>query len=153
MVPREELKTLIDQMPEEKLDLVRMNLESILHPPVPNPKVEKMERRSEEFRGHLIERLKRLQAGNDPGTIRGFGGGGGFGSGPAPKRGNGEHGYSWQDGRARIKQRLVLHEDHEVDLVERLQLTEDEKTLVYEQEIYAEGRSVKRREEFPVMGR
>jgi hypothetical protein len=47
----------------------------------------------------------------------------------------------------------VLHEDHEVDLVERLQLTEDEKTLVYEQEIYAEGRSVKRREEFPVMGR
>lgn len=38
-----------------------------------------------------------------------------------------------------------------MDFVERLQLSEDKKTLIYEQEIYAEGRSVKRREEFPVM--
>ena len=152
MASRDELKTLIDQMPEEKLDLVRMNLESILHPPAPNPWVEKIMRRSEEFQKQLPERLKQLQAGNPPDSIHGFHGGGSFGSGPPPIRGNGEHSYGWQEGRAVVRHRLLLHENHEMDFVERLQLTEDEKTLVYEQEIYAEGRSVKRREEFPVIG-
>jgi hypothetical protein len=152
MASRDELKTLIDQMPEEKLDLVRMNLESILHPPAPNPLVEKIMRRSEEFQKQLPERLKQLQAGNPPDSIRGFHGGGGFGSGPPPMKGNGDCSYSWQEGRVVVRHRFVLHENHEMDFVERLQLTEDEKTVVYEQEIYAEGRSVKRREEFPVIG-
>lgn len=151
MASRDDLKTLIDQMPEEQLDLARMSLESILHPPALNPMVEKMMRRSEELRSQLPERLKQLQAGNPPGSIRGFLGGGGFGSGSLPRKGNGEHALSWQEGRAHIRHRLVLHEDHEMDFVERLELAEDEKTLIYEQEIYAGGRSVRRREEFPVM--
>ena len=71
MASRDELKTLIDQMPEEKLDLVRMNLESILRPPAPNPLVEKIMRRSEEFQKQLPDRLKQLQAGNPPDSIRG----------------------------------------------------------------------------------
>ncbi len=37
-----------------------------------------------------------------------------------------------------------------MDIVERLQLTEDATMLIFEQEIYAEGRIAKRREEFPV---
>lgn len=153
MASRDELKTLIDQMPEEKLDWVRMNLESILHPPDPNPMVEKVMRRSREFATQLPERLKQLQAGNTPARPGGFSGGGGFGWGPAPHKGNGEHAYSWQEGRAHVQHRFLLHEDHEMDFVERLQLTEDEKTLVYEQEIDAEGRSIRRKEEFPVRGR
>jgi hypothetical protein len=151
MMTRDELKTLIDQMPEEELDLVRVNLERIMHPPASNPLVEKMMRRSEELRSQLPERLKQLQAGNPPESIRGFYGGGSLGSGPHPSRGYGEHAFSWQEGRAHVRHRLLLHEDHEMDFVERLQLTEDEKMLVYEQEIYAEGRFVKRREEFPAM--
>jgi hypothetical protein len=153
MALRDELKILIDQMPDEKLDLVRMNLEDILHPPALNPWVEEIMHRSEEFQKQLPDRLKQLQAGNPPGSVRGFSGGGGFGSGPPPMKGNGAHSYSWQEGRAHVVHTLRLHEDHEIDFVERLQLTEDEKTLVYEQEIYAEGRSVKRREEFPVIRR
>lgn len=151
MATRGELKTLVDQMPEESLDLVQANLQSILNPPAPNPMVEKIIQRSEELRNQLPERLKRLQAGNPPNSILGFYGGGGFGSGPPPKRGNGEQSYSWQEGRASVKHRLVLHEDHEIDFVERLELTGDEKTLIYEQEIYSEGRTLRRREEFPVV--
>jgi hypothetical protein len=37
MATREELKALIDQLPEEKLGLASLNLESILHPPALNP--------------------------------------------------------------------------------------------------------------------
>lgn len=62
MVTRDELKSLIEKMPEGKLDLVRMNLDNILHLPAPNPMIEKMMRRSEEFRKQLPERLKQLQA-------------------------------------------------------------------------------------------
>lgn len=54
---------------------------------------------------------------------------------------------------AHLTHSLRLHENHEIDLVERLQLTEDEKTLVDELEIYAEGPAVKRKEVFPVVGR
>jgi hypothetical protein len=148
MATRDELMSLIEEMPEEKLDLVRMNLESILHPPAPNPMIEKVMRRAEEFQKQLSERLKELQEGNPLDSIRGFSGSGGFGG--FPGKGNGEHSYSWQEGHTHVKHRFVLHDNHELDFVERLQLSEDKKALVYDQEIYAGGRSVKRREEFPV---
>ena len=44
---------------------------------------------------------------------------------------------------------LILHAGRENDIVERL-ITQDEKFLCYEQELYAGGRVVKREEEFPV---
>jgi len=140
MPTREELISLINQMPEAKLDLVRVNLESILNPPAPNPMMEKMMRRSEEFRAELPERLKQLQAGNSPEIPRGFHG---YGSGTG-------FSYSWQENRAHVTHRVQLHGGHEIDFVDRLELSEDETTLLYEQEIYAGGRSVKRREEFLV---
>jgi hypothetical protein len=43
----------------------------------------------------------------------------------------------------------MIHAGREMDIVE--QLTEDETKLIFEQEIYAEGRIVKRKEEFPVV--
>jgi hypothetical protein len=82
MPTRDELKAIIDRMPPEKLDLVHMNLESILHPPVLHPQVEQIMRRSEELQRELAERLPQLQAGCKPETIRGFDGGGGIGCGP-----------------------------------------------------------------------
>jgi len=148
MAPRDELKSLIDQIPEDKLKSVRMNLESILHPRPSNPVIEKMERRSEEIRKQLPERLKQLQAGNRPGMSFGFIGGDSFAAGPAPHKGSGECAHTWREGRAHVKHKLLFHEDREIDIVERLEITEDERTLVYEQEIFVEGRSVKRREEF-----
>jgi hypothetical protein len=148
-VTRDQLKALIEQMPEDKLDLVRMNLESILHPLQPNPWIERIMRRSEEFRRELPERLKRVQAGCKPEMIRGFSMGGGFGSMPGG-RFDGEHMYSWQEDRTRVTHRMALYNSYEIDIVDRLQLTEDEKMLIYDQEIYVGDRAVKRREEFPL---
>jgi hypothetical protein len=150
MPTRDDLKALIDQMPPEKLDLVRMNLESLLHPPAPNAKVEKAIKRSEEFTKQLPERLKQLQAGCKPETIRGFSGGGAFGNGPGFRGGQGHVAYSWWEDITHVTHRFVLHAGRELDIVERLQLTEDETKLIHELELYAEGRVVKRKEEFPV---
>jgi hypothetical protein len=149
MPTRDELKAIIDQMPPEKLDLVHMNLESILHPPVLHPQVEQIMRRSEELQRELVERLPQLQAGCKPETIRGFDGGGGIGCGPG-LRNQGGYSYSWFEGITHVTHRLMIHAGREMDIVERLQLTEDETMLIFEQEIYAEGRIVKRKEEFPV---
>ena len=148
-VTRDQLSALIEQMPEDKLDMIRMNLESILDPPQPNPRIEQIMRRSEEFQKQLPERLKQLQAGCKPEMVRGFSMGGGFGSMPGG-RGDGEHKYSWQEDRAIVTHRMVLYDGYEIDIVDRLKLTEDEKTLVYEQEIYVGDCAVKRREEFPL---
>jgi hypothetical protein len=151
MPTRNDLKTLIDEMPPEKLDVVRMNLENILHPPAPNAKVERIIRRSEEFQKQLPERLKQLQAGCKPETIRGFSGGGGFGAGPGLRGGQGQVAYSWWEDITYVTHRFVLHGGREMDIVERLQLAEDDTKLIHELEIYAEGRVVKRKEEFPVI--
>jgi len=48
---------------------------------------------------------------------------------------------------------LLIQEDREIDIVERLELAENEKTLIYEQEIFVEGRSVKSREEFALISK
>jgi hypothetical protein len=152
MSTREDLKALIDQLPEEKLDLAGLSLDSILNPPVPNPRIEQFRQRSEEFQKQLPERLKQLQAGGDPSVVRGFsmaGGHGGLGS--EPRQAYGQHSYSWQEERARVTHRLILHAGHEIDIVERLEITVNGRFLRYEQELYSGGRVVKRKEEFPAV--
>ena len=74
-----------------------LSLENILHPPAPDPRSQQFRQRSEEFQKQLPERLKQLQAGSDPGVVRGFGmvgGAGGFGSGR--RQAYGIYSYSWQ---------------------------------------------------------
>jgi hypothetical protein len=150
MATREELKALIDELPEEKLGLASLNLESILHPPAPNPRIEQFIQRSEEFQKQLPERLKQLQAGGDPSVLRGFGMVGGTGGlGPGRRQAFGQHSYSWQEKRSHVTHRLILHAGHDIDIVERLEITADERFLLYEQELYSGGRVVKRKEEFP----
>jgi hypothetical protein len=150
MATREELKALIDQLPEEKLDLAGLSLKSILHPPVPNPRVERFKQRSEDFQKQLPERLKQLQAGGDPSVVRGFGMvGGTVGLGSERRQAHGQYSYSWQEERAHVTHRLILHAGQEIDIVERLEIAANERFLLYEQELYSGGRVVKRREEFP----
>jgi hypothetical protein len=150
MPTRDDLKALIDEMPPEMLDSVRMNLESILRPPEPNPKVERAIKRSEELTRQLPERLKKVQAGCKPETIRGFSGGGAFGTGPGLRGGQGQVASSWWEDITYVTHPFVLHAGREMDIVERLQLAEDGTKLIHELDIYAEGRVVKRKEEFPV---
>jgi hypothetical protein len=144
---REDLKTLIDQAREDKLDLIRSSLEGILHPRSRDPRIEQFMQRSEEFQRQLPERLEKLQAGNDPGTVRGWEMAGGVG-GYLGSLAYGSHEYTWQEGRVHVAHKLLIHAGHEMDVVDRLQVTEDDKYLIYEQEIYSGGRIVKRKEEF-----
>jgi hypothetical protein len=152
MPTREDLKALIDQLPEEKLDLAGLSLDSILNPPVPNPRIEQFKQRSEEFQKQLPERLKQLQAGGDPGVVRGFAMVGATGELSSERRqAYGQYSYSWQEERARVTHRMILHAGHEIDIVERLEITVNGKFLRYEQELYSGGRVVKRKEEFPTV--
>jgi hypothetical protein len=78
MASRDEVKALIDQLPDN-LNPARMNIESALHPPVPSPKVEQIMRRSEEFQ----KQLNSCKPDADPRRYAGFM----FGPGSAPGRG------------------------------------------------------------------
>jgi hypothetical protein len=110
------------------------------------PRIEKILRRSEEFQKQLPERLKQLEAGSRTETIRGWAMMGGFGHWLDPREAYGSHEYSWQEHSAHVRHKFALLAGHEMDIVERRQMTEDDKTLVFEQEIYCGGRKVKRAE-------
>jgi hypothetical protein len=58
--------------------------------------------------------------------------------------------YSWWEDITYVTHRMMLHAGRELDIVERLHLTDDETKLIYEQEVYAGRRVVKRKEEFSV---
>jgi hypothetical protein len=117
MPTRDELKAFIYQMPPEKLELVYRNLESIIHPPVLDPQIERIMLRSEELQRGLMERLPQLQAGCKPETIHGFAGGRGIGCGPG-LRNQGEYTYSWFEGITHVTHRLIIHAGREVDVVD-----------------------------------
>jgi hypothetical protein len=72
-------------------------------------------------------------------------------SGGPLRGGQGEVAHSWWEDITYVTHRFVLHAGREMDIVKRLQLAEDDTKLIHELEIYAEGRVVKRKEEFPVI--
>lgn len=72
---RDELKALIDQLPEPRLEIVRNMLEHHVHPPQPRPEIEQMQRRSQEYKERVEQRFRET---GKPGTIRGMAGGGGM---------------------------------------------------------------------------
>jgi hypothetical protein len=69
MATHDELKALIEQLPEPRLEMVRMMLEHHVHPPQPKPEIERMRQRSEDYREQVLERFRETRK---PGT----GGGG-----------------------------------------------------------------------------
>lgn len=76
MATREELKALIDQLPEPRLEAVRKMLEHHVHPPPPRPEIEQMQQRSQEYKDRVEQRFRETRR---PGTIGGMGGGGSMG--------------------------------------------------------------------------
>ena len=61
MATREELKALIDQLPESRVESVRKLLEHNVNPPRPDPEMERMHRRSQEYRRLVEERFRQIQ--------------------------------------------------------------------------------------------
>ena len=66
MATREELKALIDQLPESRVESVRRLLEHNVNPRRPDPEMERMHRRSQEYRRLVEERFRQTQK---PGTL------------------------------------------------------------------------------------
>jgi hypothetical protein len=66
MSTREELKALIDQLPESRIASVKKLLEHSVNPRRPEPEIERMHQRSQEYRRLVEQRFRQTQK---PGTL------------------------------------------------------------------------------------
>ncbi len=148
MASRDELKALIDQVPEPRLELVRMMLEHHVHPPPHIPDVERMQKRSQGYRSVVEQRFRETR---ELGTVGGMGGGG-F-SGMHEGTPFGRHGFHYWDDKALVHQTLQFYDGQEIEVMERLSFSPpDRKKLACVLEISSGGRTVRYEEEFPVTG-
>lgn len=144
MASRDDLKALIDQLPEPRLEMVRQMLERHVHPP-PRPEIEHMQRRSREYK-NLVE--QRFRETRKPGTIGGMVGGGSMGTHEGTPFGR--QGFSYWDEKALVHQTLQSFDGQELEIMERLSISHDRKKLSFVLELSSGGRTVNYTEEFPI---
>jgi hypothetical protein len=145
MASRDELKSLIDRMPEERLESVRSILEFNINPPPPNPKMEHMHERGQLYR-KLVE--QRFHETRKPGTISGLSGGGMTGMHKGTPFGR--NGFHYWDGDALVQQTLQFFNGQEIEIMERLSMSADRSKLICSLELSSAGRTVQHADEFPV---
>jgi hypothetical protein len=144
MATREELKALIDQLPEPRWEMVRRMLEHHVHPPQPKPEIERMLQRSEDYREQVLQRFRQTRK---PGT-----GGGGSGSGFFDEHEGvpfGRQGFHYWDNKALVYQSLQNFDGQEIEIMERVSLSPDRTTLVCSLEIASGGQTVRHEDAFP----
>jgi hypothetical protein len=141
---RDELKALIDQLPEARFEIVRNMLEHHIHPPQPRPEVEQMQRRSWEYKERVEQRFRET---GKPGTIRGMAGDGHMGMHQGAPFGR--QGFSYWDQTALVHQTLQSFDGHELEMMERLSLSPDRTKLSFVLELSSGGHTVNLTEEFP----
>jgi len=144
MSTRDEVQSLLDELPEDKLRTVRAFLDGLLRPhPI---RAEHLEFRdqAQKFRT-LVE--QRFQETRKPGTISAMTGGGSL----FPKNGEtyGRNSFHYWDDKALVHQTLQFFAGQELEVMERFSRSEDEGKLVYEQEMHSGGRTLRNRIEFP----
>ena len=145
MPTRDELKALIDDMPDEKLILVHKMLEFHLHPPLPSPQMEHIQRRNTEYRQRV---MKQFQENRKPGTL-GTGGGSSFAStheGVPFSR----QGFHYWDDKALVNQSLQNFDGQEIEIMERLSFSSDRTALICSLEIASDGHIVRHEDAFPI---
>jgi hypothetical protein len=144
MASRDELKALIDQLPENCLEMVRQMIEHEIHPPAPRPEIERMQQRSRNYR-RLVE--QRFRETRKPGTI-GTMGGTGFSSmhEGVPF---GRQGFHYWDDKALVHQSLQSFDGQEIEVMERLSFSPDRTKLLCVVELSSGGLMVRHEEEFP----
>lgn len=144
MATRDELKALIDQLPESRLETVRNILEHNVHPPPPRPEIEQMQRRSQEYKQRIEQRFRETRK---PGTI-GMIGGGSMGMHQGTPFGR--QGFSYWDEKALVHQTLQSFNGQELEIMERLSISPDRTKLSCVLELSSGGRTVNYTEEFPI---
>jgi hypothetical protein len=144
MATRDELKALIDRLPEARFEIVRNMLQHHVHPPQPRPEIEQMQRRSQEYKERVEQRFRET---GKPGTIGGMAGGGRMGMHHGAAFG--QQGFSYWDEKALVHQTLQSFDGHELEMMERLSLSPDRTKLSCVFELSSGGRTVNFTEEFP----
>ena len=145
MTSRDDLKALIDQLPEPQVERVQRMLEYHIHPPPARPEIERMRQRSRAYKDLVEQRFRETRK---PGTIGAMTGGGHFG-----KHGGvsfGRQGFHYWDDKALVHQSLQNFDGQEIELMERLSFSPDRTKLRYSLEIASGGRTVNYTEEFPI---
>jgi hypothetical protein len=145
MASRDDLKALIDQLPEPRLEMVRQMLEHHVHPPPPRPEIEHMQRRSREYK-KLVE--QRFRETRKPGTIGGMVGGGSMGTHEGTPFGR--QSFSYWDEKALVHQTLQSFDGQELEIMERLSISPERTKLSCVLELSSGGRTVNYAEEFPI---
>jgi hypothetical protein len=145
MISRDDLKALVDQLPECSLEMVRTMLEHNVNPPPPRPEIEHMRQRSRAYRDRVEQRFRETRK---PGTIGGMGGGGHFGEHEGVSFGR--QGFHYWDDKALVHQSLQNFDGQEIELMERLSFSPDRTKLQCSLEIACGGRTVNYTEEFPI---
>jgi hypothetical protein len=145
MVSRDDLKALIDLLPESRLEMVRTMLDHNVHPPPPKPEIEEMQRRSRNYRSRVEERFR---ATRKPGTLGSMGGGGFAGMHEGTPYGR--HSFSYWDDKALVQQTLQSFDGHELEIMERLSISDDRKKLSCVLELSSGGHTVRYTDDFPI---
>ncbi len=145
MATPEELKALIDHLPEPRLEAVRKMLEHNIHPSPPRPEIEQMQRRSLKYKERVEQRFRETRKS---GTIGRMGGGGNMGIHEGVPYGR--HGFSYGDEKALVHQTLQLFDSQELEIMERLSISPDGTRLLCVLELSSGGHKVNYTVEFPI---
>jgi hypothetical protein len=146
MISREELKSLIDQLPESGLEALKHMLQHHINPPPPNPDHERMHSRGREYRAKVEERFRQTRK---PGTIGGIGGGGFSGT----HKGHlfSRNGFNYWDDDALVEQTLQSLDGQEIEIMQRFEIAPDRTTLSCATEMWTGGRTVRHEDVFPIV--
>ncbi|HEX3445858.1 MAG TPA: hypothetical protein VHS80_14165 [Chthoniobacterales bacterium] len=145
MTTREELKALIDQLPESQLQMVQTMLNHQINPAPPNLDIERMQKRSRNYRTMVEQRFRET---GKPGTIRSMGGSG-F-SGMHESTPFGRHGFHYWDVKALVHQSLQSFDGEKIEVMERLSFSQDRATLICALELSSSGKTVRHEDAFPL---
>src|ERR1035441_2933917 len=103
---------------ESRLEVVRAMLDHHVHPPPPRPEIERMQRRSQDYKNRVEQRFRETRK---PGTIGGMAGGGSVGMHEGTPFGR--QSFSYWDDKALVHQTLQLFDGQELEIMERLSLS------------------------------
>lgn len=145
MSPRDDLKALIDQLPETWLEAARRMLEHHINPPTQHPQVDRMQRQSHEYRQQVLQQFRDTRK---PGTVGGMGGTAGFGSyGGTPF---GRQSFHYWDDKALVFQSRQFFDGQSIEFMERLAFSLDRTAFHCSLEISSGGHTVRHEDQFPI---
>jgi|SRR5271163_1548174 len=145
MATRDELKLLIDQLPEGRLEPVMQMLSHHVNPRSPHPDMVRMHRKGQEYKKLVMQRFRETRK---PGTIS-LGSGGGF-SGMQEGTPFGRHSFVYWDDKALVHQTLQSFDGQSVELMNRLAFSEDQTKLSFSLEVSSGGKTMRYEDEFPI---